>query len=45
MNKERDDDVKGKTLRKLLAAGLTVSLLAGTVPALAAVPAETAFSI
>ena len=45
MNKERDDDVKGKTIRKLLAAGLTVSLLAGTVPALAAEPAETADSI
>ena len=37
--------MKGKTIRKLLAVGLTVSLLAGTGSALAAEPAETADSI
>ena len=37
--------VNGKNLRKLCAAGLSLSMLAGMVPALAAGPAETADSI
>lgn len=37
--------MNGKNLRKLCAAGLSLSMLAGMVPALAAGPAETADSI